>query len=146
VLLDLSLAAAAALLFLSAIKTYDTARRHLYAQRGEPVASTYALHVKVPSGAGEKVERAFIDEAATAGGLVSGATMACPAGPIPQFWVLWGLRTEALAERSIQRLAVTLPGIAPVTFRVDTGTRSLFASLVDNLPPTSPCQTSKGDA
>jgi CHASE2 domain-containing sensor protein len=113
--LDLTLPAAVALLYLSALRGHDALRRRWLGLQQAPTPGCHALWLRCP-GDGEQLERRLLDAVATTPGTaasawqdVCGVVGAAPTPALPAVWVVWQLADRAQAEAFQCRLAAWLP-------------------------------------
>lgn len=112
-LLDLTLPAAVALLYLSALRSHDALRRRLLGLDGAPSAGRWALWARAAQGGHEAIERRVLDAVAGEPGAAASAWVDdCGRAGQPALWVVWNLATPARAQALRQQLGAVLGGRA----------------------------------
>jgi hypothetical protein len=130
--LDLSLPAAAVLLYLSAIKGFDALRRHLWrAQVAGPVGAR-ALWVQAPRQQAEQAERCLLDALA----YQPGQRFSCwqdssGGGLLPTVWVAWPLADAPALDDLQQALQSAAPRLRCGAFFIDAGAAAGLAAALD---------------
>ena len=140
-LLDLTLPAAVALLYLSALRTHDALRRRLLGQDGPPPAGRWALWARAPQGGHEAIERHLLDAVAAEPGASASAWQDdCGRAGQPALWVVWNLASPGRAQALRQQLAARLGPSADLgPFEIQAATdgglhRALAAALEGSRP------------
>jgi len=135
--LDLSLPAAAALLYLSLLKGFDALRRHVWRaeQAGPPGAQ--ALCVLVPKAHAEQAERALLDVlAAHPGWRLSQWQDTSGGAALPTVWALWPQQHGQDAQALVHTLASSTPSMSTEPFTIAPGLASgLPTALARSLTP-----------
>ncbi len=145
VYLDLSLPAAAALTFLSAVTLHQAWRRRRLGRAAGDTAGPWAVACGGPEAESERVERAVSDLAARWGRCISGGAVDSGYGAAAHAgWALWGLPDAASAAEAEALLRSAVPGAWCRSFAVGAEPqRDLLLTLAQALPslPESPPST-----
>lgn len=135
-LLDLTLPAAVALFYLSALGSHDALRRRMLGWDGVPKAGRWALWMRARSGCNEAIERHLLDAvAAWPETSASAWREGCGGKGQPPVWVVWNLATADQADALSRRLQAAMgTAVAVRPFEVqDTVDGGLHRALANGL-------------